>query len=165
MKTIIYKLDFEINSLEVYNLVAASKIDKSSQDFIDFEESLDLIFQTRGYEMKETYDSPNPNSCTRYYTYVKVEGNTQLKALVSVRVSDHFANDKYDRFGNRIPEFKVRNRYVANKAKELAERIGSDNTYLARSVNIVFNNTKYETYDDALHDVQKRIDSYEELIR
>lgn len=165
MKTLIFKFYFEIDDPQVYDLIAASKLDKSSKDFVNFEESLDLIFQLHGYELTDTYDSPKDKSCTRYYTYVKIEGGTKLKAFVSVRVSDHFSRSTYDKDGNRIPEYKARNQFVAMKAKNLAKELGSDNKYLARSVNIVFNGTKFDSYDSALEDVKDKIESYDEMIQ
>lgn len=162
MKTITILLNFEI---DVYEVVECSvDLNLEDSEFIDFEESMDLIFQIRGYELQRSYDSNRNDSITRYYVYTKIEDDVRLKAFVSVRVSDHYSPDR--KIGDKtVKEYQLRNKYVAKQAKKLAQSLDSKNEYLARSINIVFNKNRYETYDDALNEFTKRLDRYEKQIQ
>lgn len=163
MKSISIPINIEIYDSSAYEVAAALKIDKNSTDFIDFEESLDLIFQALGYQLRECHDSNRFKSVTKYYVYTKIENDVSLKALVSVRISDHFAKPK--RAGDKIiPEYTLRNQHVAKQARQLAKDLGSNNPYLARSVNVVFNNTAYKTYDEGLEAIKTRLLDYEKMI-
>ena len=164
MKTITIPFKFNIEDSSALSVLSSATIDKEGSDFINFEESMDLIFQTLGYKLNESKDSDAHKSVTRYYVYTKIENEVRLKALVSVRVSDHFSPARYDKDGNKIPEYTLRNKFVAKQAKEIANKLDSHDKYLVRSVNIVFNNTIYKTYDDALEGLKSRLDKYESLI-
>lgn len=152
----------EVSDPAAVNAIAASAelMDMDSLEYIDFEESIQMIFASRGFELDKMKNSDNAHSRTRYFTYAKITEDNKLQAFVQLRVSDHFSPDRKDYQGNIVPEWKVRNNHVYNLARDKAKELDYHGKYIARSINIVFNGTIYRTYESALKGIEKRLDSF-----
>lgn len=119
------------------------------QEYNDFVTNVWMCLQLAGFVDAEEYED-SPNSITsKYFTMYKPETNESpcIKCVSKIRVSDHALDPK---------SAKAQRTYMVNQRSRLEEKLGKPiHTITYRTV--IVNGSQYDSYDDALADVEKRI--------
>lgn len=142
-------------------VVASSILDTQSNEYQSFIEGITMSFLDYGYELfndpEYTHESNVDNSQSWYYTFIRVEGDVELRVFVHVRISDHVNKDKP--WGTAKQR---RAKYVNSLGNKLADSMKSEHKPIKIPVDIIFNDDNYRSYSSALIAVQQTLEELEE---
>ena len=159
MKTIVSQ--FKIEIYESPSIL--SSIDIDSSEFNSFETEVFGAFLLHGYELESCHDHESDSGHSYYYVYTKVENDIKLKMIVELRLSDHPANDRMIK-GKLVPNKKSAEAHLKKLAQELATKYGQTRGYRYRRIDIIFDDNHYTSYEEALREIENKLDSYEEYL-
>lgn len=155
MKTKVVRLTVEI---EQGNLITSS--DELTQEYIEysnFEEDIQVNLELRGYTLEE-HESDRPGSCSKYMTFSKVEDGVKLKVVLVIRISDHKGKSKQISKGVWKSDKQLRSHYAKKQAQALIEnKYPESEVPKVRSLDIVFDNTHFTNYTQAVEAVINKV--------
>ena len=171
MKPLIYRsVNYPTELLELdvcVNLVdssveASSILDIDDPAFRDFEINILSACELHDFELEDSYASNSQDSISQYYIYVKTnEEGTKLKILLKIRVSDHVIPDA--EIDGKLISYNERDRrYMNQQAQQYAkEHFNQSRGYRARHLDIVFNDDKFTSYEEALRAIEDNLDDFD----
>lgn len=156
MKVVRFNIDVIDN-----NILSTSILEIDSEDFAEFEDSVLSTFAMNGYTFKECHQSNSKNSQSMYYTFFKIANSVKIKVLVMLSISGHQAPTRATKNGRRLSAKYLRNRY----AIKLNEDENDDMVKVSKSIEIIFNDKKFTSYDAALVAISKRLSELESNLK
>ena len=138
--------DTEIRSVNLQNGTA------DEQALADYDAFIDNIYACliNRFEIVEIEESPRSKTSWYFWIYAKdSDGNIATKFLVRLRVSDHEYSEGHSK--------KAEHNYVERKAQEF-KRPASKKRQDWKIKNIVINNDKYYSYEEAEDAIYEKMD-------
>lgn len=159
--TELLELDVDIHTYSDV-VSAASILDLNDSEFFAFESDILENCEMRGYQLEDSYQSDIESSVSQYYIYSKTnEDGTRLRVLVKIRVSDHELPDRQFN-GRTVPSGKLAYDHVHERARELAKaRFNQTSGYRPRSIDIIFDDEHFTSYEDALRQIEAKLDEFD----
>ena len=158
MKTKICRLNIEINMDRDDFAVAASRIVGSEYgrlqgiakaEYDEFLINIMEVMDACGFEILDEHQSDRVGSDSAYFTiYKKSESSeTDIKCLVFIRISDHDMNEETNRQRKQYHEM------LAEKYKQPRTKVKQRWKFR----NIIVNNETFSSYDEALDDIERKL--------
>lgn len=172
MKRLIYSnteteellLDLDVEVVISGTILSSEEIPYDFQDsaFYAFESDILNACEIHGFELQDSYVSNRNGSNSQYYVYIKTnEDGTKLKIFLKIRISDHSVPDKVIKGKNTT--YKQRDsRYVKDKVAKFAkETFNQTRGYKMRTLDIVFDDMHFRSYESALRHIENKLDEFD----
>lgn len=161
MKTKVVRLTVDIESDEI--ITSSEELTQEDIEYSNFEEDIQVNLELRGFILEEEHESDRSGSCSKYFTFSKVEDDLKLKLVIVLRISDHKGRSKQISKGVWKSEKQLRAHYAKKKAEALMkDKYQQSNFPEVRSLDIVFDNTHYTSYTKALRAVLDKVKEIDE---
>lgn len=161
MKTKVLRLTVEIESDEI--ITSSEELTQEDIEYTNFEEDIQVNLELRGFTLEEEHESDREGSCSKYFTFSKVEDEVKLKLVLVLRISDHKGRSKQISKGVWKSEKQLRAHYAKKQAEGLLKDKYQESDFPeVRSFDIVFDNTHYTSYTQALRAILEKVKEMDE---
>lgn len=149
------KIEFKLFDIQIINNDGIQEnVELSGDEFETFVLTMMFLFQDNGFKVLSESESPNEDSESKYYNFIKVIDNKMFKALVKIRVSDHKVPDRIID-GELISHDKHMTQLMKQRSQKIAKSYGQTRGYKYRYLDFIMNGTHYFSYEDVLNDIKK----------
>lgn len=139
-----------------------SFLDTNSPEYLSFVESMVATFTAAGYELSNNPDwthKSNKGSESWYYTFIKTEGDVEVKVVVNVRVSDHLPSDR-----PWATQSELRERYISRLGEQVAQSRKQKKLPFTAGMNVVIDGKIIKSYYSAVFYVKRQLELIEEAV-